>query len=454
MTSNPGKKEYDICIIGGGASGLTAAITAMRRNPSLSVIVIEKMDVPGKKIAAAGNGRCNLSNTECSDWEKTAAFFSSIGLITRVDEEGRIYPYSEDGRDVVNALINEAERLGVEIIIRRSVTEIKLQDSSADGGAFNITAEFNKPKAYRLKDEDAPIEIKASKILIATGGKSKASLGTTGDGYLLAKKLGHRINKLVPVLTGVETEEDLKSISGIREKCNISLYKNNKLIFTERGAVQFADYGISGIVVFNMTRFMNLDDEQKGFYDFKIEIDFLPEFSESVVEEMLSERISKLGKDKALVKDEILEEDKIFIKDKVEALLISMVKKPISSYITEIVKSGVHDKRNNRDNHDIHNEPLDGTVTVKFLVNTLKHFTLNPINLKGWDMAQVTRGGVTLSEIDEATGESKLIPGLFFSGEMIDRDFQCGGFNLQHAWSSGIKAGERMAKLKHMARKY
>ena len=399
------EKHFDICIIGGGAAGLVASIVAARRNPSFSVAIIEKMDEPGKKVAAAGNGRCNLSNLEAEGWEEVSAFFSSIGLITRADNEGRVYPHSEDGRDVVRCLVNEATRLGVEILTRRYVEEI-----TKEADDFVLTALFNRPKAYHSKEEDGPLTIHAKQVLIATGGKSKPKLGTTGDGFTLAKKLGHSVNTLIPVLTGVETSEDIKGLglSGIREKCNVSLFKDDALIYSESGEMQFTDYGVSGIVIFDMTRFMDLENGDKSdFKNYRIEIDFLPELTEDVLVMMIRERMD------AEAGGEITPN-----------LICSWVKKAIAE---EVVKRNLSSKKADED-----------------IAKTLKHFTLYPTNLKGWDMAQVTRGGVPVSEIDDETGESNVVKGLFFAGEILDRDYRCGGFNLQHAWITGIKAGNGM----------
>ena len=391
-------KHFDICIIGGGAAGLVAAIAAARKHPSFSVGIIEKMEAPGKKVAAAGNGRCNLSNVKSTDWEKTAAFFSSVGLLTRIDEEGKVYPYSEDGRDVVGCLVREALKLGVEIVTRRQVTGIE-HSANDKGSEFFLKAVFNKPKAYHTDGSDKDMIITAKSLLIATGGKSKPKMGTSGDGFALAKKMGHSVNRLIPVLTGVETTEDMKSLelSGVREKCVASLYKNDELIFSDQGEIQFADYGVSGIVIFDMSRFMNLDGGTKEeFSAYRIEVDFMPDISYETVVKMIEDRSGDGN------------------------LLCSWVKGPIANVI------------------------IDASSSVSDIANGLKRFTLHPKNLKGWDMAQVTRGGIPLSEIDAETGESKLVPDLYFAGEIIDEDFQCGGFNLQHAWTTGIRAGESM----------
>lgn len=447
-------KECDIAIIGGGASGLAAAIEASRTCPSLSVIILEKLQEVGAKVSASGNGKCNLSNMASPDWEKTSSFFSSLGLLTRSDSEGRIYPYSEDGRDVTDCLKREAEIRGVEILRRRQVTEVAYV-----GEGFQIKAVYNRPKAYRSKPGDGPIEIRAKKLLIATGGKSKPKLGTSGDGYTFAKAMGHTVNRLIPVLTGIETLQDIKSwgLSGVREKCVASLYKKGNMVYSDKGEIQFADYGISGIVIFDMTRFMDLE-EDGSFDDFVIEVDFLPDFSEPYLEKIIEEGAERLG-----LSAEDMDCEEVQMARDYAQVIRSMVKKPLVEIVSNLAISnpdcsnldGSETKGFNYDGFNSDGSGFDSNkevtesmkhIIIKGLVYNLKHFTLNPKNLRGWDMAQVTRGGIPLEEIDYETGESNIVPGLFFAGEILDEDFRCGGFNLQHAWTTGLKAGRAMAR--------
>ena len=410
-------KKYDICIIGGGASGLVAAIKAKATMPEASVVVLEKMDEPGKKVAASGNGRCNLSNLESEDWEKTSAFFSSIGLMTRVDSQGRIYPYSEDGKDVVRILLRECRDKGISIITHREVSELHYDPSNEEGYPFSLIAVFNKPKAYRLNPEDGPMTVRARKVLLATGGKSKPKLGTTGDGYRLAKSLGHSINTLIPALTGIETHEDMGTmgLSGIRQKVVLTLSKASEneqysTLFQEAGEIQFTDYGVSGICVFDMSRFI----EGKEYSPYLIEIDFAPDFSKENLEMFLDERLLDN------------------CNNNLEEVLCSVVKYPMARTISSFAKSSALDDSNLS---DLKAEVIKG----------LKNYSLHPRGLRGWEMAQITKGGVPISEIDKNSQESLLVKGLFFSGEIIDVDYRCGGFNLQNAWTTGLKAGEHMA---------
>ena len=392
---------------------MVAAIKAAETNPEASIVVLEKLGKPGHKVAASGNGRCNLSNTESPEWEKTSAFFSSIGLLTRIESQGRVYPYSEDGRDVVALLEKACQKRGVEILTRREVVSISPNKDHSPG--FIINTEFNKPKAYRSGEvtidqgilkgfiEDEPIRFFSKTLLIATGGKSKPKMGTTGDGYRFAKDLGHSIMPLIPVLTGVETVEDLSPLAGIRQKIRLTLNlaeEKEIQIFREDGEIQFADYGISGICVFDMTRFIHGRDYSK----YKVEIDFVPEYSKDELKVLLENRDN----------------------------ICSIVKGPLAKMLLD----------------DLSCEEMDGTnERAEILADRLKAFELNVKSFRGWDMAQVTRGGVPLSEIEEETGESLLVPGLYFSGEVLDVDFRCGGFNLQNAWSTGLRAGKSMGEI-------
>lgn len=411
--------KYDICIIGGGAAGFAAAVTA--GGHGRSVIVIEKKEKCCAKVAASGNGRCNLSNINCDDWSKTSGFFSSIGLLMRSDSEGRIYPYSEDGRDVAECLLRAARSRGVKILtdaevysVSHSVGEVsgdapgKASGETAGGAGASGASPEASGETFIVKTKRG--EYEATKVLIASGGKAAPKLGTTGDGYRLAKSLGHSVTKLSPVLTAVETEHPVKRLSGVREKCDVRLYEDENLKFSERGEVQFTDYGLSGICVFNMSRFMDIPEGmalENGLTVYDIELDLAPDFSESDLARVLSQNAS-------------LAEG--------PGMMCSIVKKPLAEYIFETVCGG------------------EGSASPESLAAALKALRFKPRKLRGWDHAEVTRGGVPLYEIDPQTMESIIVPGLYFAGEILDYDGQCGGYNLQHAWMTGIKAGRAMAE--------
>lgn len=377
----------DICIIGGGASGLAAAITAGRETPDKSILIIEKKDTVGKKLAATGNGKCNLTNNNCKNMSETLDFFDSVGVFTRADEEGRVYPYCSQARDVVYALERAAVSAGAEI--KTGITVEKIEKSS---------------NGFIIKTNKGDFE--SAKLLIATGGKSAPQFGTSGDGYTFAKQLGHTVTRLAPVLTGIEVKEDLKSVKGVRVKAMVKLLKDNRLMEKEYGEVQFNEDGISGICVMNLSRFIKLENGEsfiEGINRYSMELDLVPEVEAEKLERMLQRRIDTgIGN--------------------TEDLLLSIVPDKLRKYI--------FDKRE---------------LELCKLVDELKSMKLSVSGTKGWKVAQCTSGGVVLDELDSVTMESRLIAGLYFAGEVTDYDGQCGGFNLQYAWETGIKAGKAMA---------
>lgn len=383
----------DICIIGAGASGLAAAISAAGEQQNISVMLIEKKDVPGRKLAATGNGKCNITNIHCEDVNDTLLFFENLGIYTRTDEEGRVYPYSSQAKDVVYALVNAAEAAGVEIRTDCTVEKVEKQDD-----------------CFRIKTNRGSIT--AKKLLVATGGKAAPQFGTSGDGYIMAKSLGHTVERLAPVLTGIEVKEDLKPLKGVRVKAMVKLLKDGSVIQGEAGEVQFNEDGISGICVMNLSRFIKLEDGEtfaEGISRYSVELDFMPEIERDQLEAMLEKRVQlDLGIP--------------------ENLLLSILPQQLRSYVFS--KTDVCDAQK---------------IDLCKLSGAVKCFRLNVSGTKGWKAAQCTAGGVKLDEINMDTMESRLVSGLYFAGEVIDYDGPCGGYNLQNAWITGIKAGKAMA---------
>lgn len=381
----------DICIIGAGASGLAAAVTAAREKKNISVMLIEKKDVPGRKLATTGNGKCNITNIQCTDADDTLLFFESLGIYTRTDEEGRVYPYCSQAKDVVYALVNAAQTAGVEI--RTDCTVEKIE---------------KMPDGFRIKTNKGSAS--AKKVLVATGGKAGPQFGTSGDGYTIARSFGHTVERLAPVLTGIETVEDLSDLRGVRVKALVKLLKDDIVIQEEQGEVQFNEDGISGICVMNLSRFIKLEAGEtfaEGIRRYSVRLDFVPEITQDKLEDMLAKRVG-LGLDNS------------------ENLLLSILPQQLRSYIFKHV-------------YDIRENDLCK------LASAVKGFRLNVKGTKGWKTAQCTAGGVNLGEINMDTMESGLVNGLYFAGEVIDYDGPCGGYNLQNAWITGIKAGRAMA---------
>lgn len=368
---------------------MTAAIQAAETDPELKILLLEKKEKLGSKIAASGNGKCNLSNMSCEGYRTVKAFFEGLGVPLKENLDGRVYPRSEDSKTVCGALKDRLEYLGVEWVTGAEVTGVKRTDKKA--GPFTVIT--------------GDREFESRKLLIATGGKAGPRFGTVGDGYRWAKSFGHHIRKLIPVLTAVETKEEMKELAGVRTRGEITLRYKGKAVFRETGEIQFTKTGISGIGVFNMSRFLMIPEGRTlrdGFEDYRIFIDFFPETGD--MEKVLRERGNLRG----------------FARGN---LLRYMVKEPLANRINALAEAD-----------------------ISRAAKMLKAFPLTPCSVRGWDFAQVTRGGIPLDEIDPCTMESKLCKNLYFSGEITDYDGPCGGFNLHNAWETGIKAGKGMAK--------
>lgn len=374
----------DICIAGGGAAGMCAAICAKEKNPKLEIVIVEKKEQMGKKLLATGNGKCNLSNIRCENYEQTLGFFAHLGLLTREDDEGRIYPYTEEARAVYRALEKRIQNLGIQVLTGTEVLEVE------------------KKEFFEIRT--AKKVLWARKLLIACGGKAGPQFGTTGDGYRIARSLGHQVGRLVPVLTAIEVDEPMESLAGIRTKADVSLIYDDKVLARESGEVQFTKTGISGICVFNLSRFLLIPEGKNlrdGFDGYQILIDLYP------------------GKDDLT---ELLKERSRLADFQGKNLLDFLVKSPIAEKIYESSKGDIEE-----------------------MARLLRGFPLSPRGVRGWDYAQATKGGVSLEEINMETMESRIIESLYFAGEVIDYDGPCGGYNLQNAFETGMLAGKEMA---------
>ena len=363
-------KKYDVCIIGAGASGLAAAASM---SDGIKICLMEKTDIPGKKVMATGGGRCNITNAACINKALTLEFFKSLGLETYQDDEGRYFPYSNHAPDVVGILMRAVEGKDVDIITGTAANGIRqVNEKAGDGERFQIeyTARGGKKGS-----------VAADNVLLAAGGKAAPQLGTTGDGYGMARALGHRVERVYPILTAIECG-DLSDIKGVRAKCRISLYRDRALLISELGEVQFTADGISGICVFDITPYIRAEEGEsfiQALRHFSVELDLAPDFDE----------------------EEIFRRESTF---------------------------GI----------------LSEKLAQKVGIDELKRWRLPVKGVKGWKQAQCTAGGVTLDEIDMETMESRLVEGLYFSGEIINVQGPCGGYNLQNAWETGIKAASAL----------
>ena len=437
-----------VIVIGGGPAGLVSAISAATENNE--VIVLEKMKEPGRKLLITGKGRCNItSSLPMEDFIKNipgngkflySAFnnFTNEDIIKLLKEQGvnvkiergqRVFPVSDKAIDVRDALINKAKKLGVKIITNAKVENI-ITKKNEQVYIANNSAE-NIEKNIEEKDTVEGVEfllngkkeyIKCNKVILATGGKSYPGTGSTGDGYEIAKKLGHTITKIVPSLVPLEAKENslevCKKLQGLSLKnVNVKFMdtEKNKVIYEDFGEMLFTHFGLSGPTILSgsahLLRYKNLEELLKSG-KIKIIIDIKP----ALYIEKLDERI---------LRDFSTEKNKMF-KNSLDALL---PKKMIDTII-ELSNINPNKKVNEITKKEREN-----------LVNLLKKFAITIKGFRPIEEAIVTAGGVTIKEINPKTMESKIINGLYFAGEIIDVDAYTGGFNLQIAYSTGYTAG-------------
>lgn len=359
-------------IIGGGASGLAAAIRLKQKLNNAEVIVLERLESAGKKLLATGNGRCNITNTAAENYKEVSDFFSSIGLMLKEDSGGRVYPYSLKAETVLEILLDACSRLGVEII-----TECTAYKIDRDLTVYTDRGIFS-----------------ADRVIAAAGGKAQKNLGSDGSGYKILQALGHTVTPLSPALVQLKSSSKYpRAIKGTRTKCNIKIELNGEAAAEEYGEVLFTDYGLSGISVMNLSETVGRNFASDKPKKCVAVLDLIPEMNEKGIREYLK----KFGSLKGI----------------------------LGTRLSDII---MKQAENNNEK------------AAKFS----KNWRLIITGTKGYDFAQITSGGIPLFEIQNF--ESKIIRGLYICGEILDLQYECGGFNLDSAWHSGITAADRIAK--------
>ncbi len=385
---NEGRKMYDIAIVGGGAAGMAAAVTARIANRKASIVILEKNDMLGKKLYATGNGRCNLANKDAYGCYDVLFLFEEIGMMCMEDLEGRFYPSSQMAEDAVFFLESFIRSHHIDVMTKTPVDGV---EPLADGG-------------FAIKSGVRTVH--ARQVLLAPGGKAGPMYGTTGDGYIMARHLGYRVSPVYPALTGIET--NVKSLKGVRTRALVRLYRQDDLIYEEYGQVQFTDYGMSGIVVMNASSLISLRGGLT-FDDYELVLDFAPERIDAELNALLGHRMEKGF-----------------------APLRGFVPAKLAAYLQEHADHVLEDPEVDNNEQKVYFDEIRES-----------HFQVTGVH--GWKTAQCTCGGVTLDQIVEKTMASRLHEGLYFAGEILNECGPCGGFNLTQAFFTGLKAGRAMA---------
>ncbi len=399
-----------IGIIGGGASGMAAALSAAE-NPNAKVILMERQARVGRKLLATGNGRCNLTNmhaaqrgyhgddahfSDCAiaqfDPASVREWFAKLGLYTVIEESGRVYPYSDQANSVVDVLRLALMQENIELKTGFDVQKIRVQD-----GKFCVSGE-----------EESVI---CDKLIVACGGLAGTKLGGSMAGYKLLGKLSHKSTRLRPALVQLKCNwSALASLKGVRANANVQILRDGALFAQSRGEVQFTEYGLSGPVIFEISR-----DVGFGEGKWECRLDMLAQWSEQMLFDELIRR-----KQRDLPTDE---------------LLTGILHNRLGRVITKAVGISANQASS-----------MLTDAQLQSLAHAVKDFVICVTEPMGMDCAQVTAGGVCTDQFDPQTMQSRLVPGLYACGEVLDVDGDCGGYNLQWAWSSGRCAGLHAGK--------
>ncbi|URZ14321.1 NAD(P)/FAD-dependent oxidoreductase [Clostridium felsineum] len=400
-----------VIIIGGGASGITAAISA--KDLGYDVLILERNDRIGKKILTTGNGRCNITNKNITTSryhssnpnffehtlneftkENTLEFFETLGLPIISLDDGKMYPLSLQASSVLDILRLALDERGIEIITSSKVTEI-IKNKNSFKIVSNGTDYF------------------CDKIILATGGKSAPKSGSDGLGLALASSLGHSIIKTAPALVQLKLDfKNLRALSGIKFDGNIKILVDDIEKRQEFGEILFTDYGVSGPPILQLSRIASYGIEEKRTVTIKI--DMLPNYSEDDLKAFLENHWG------------------MFSYRSVYDSFIGVINKKMIPILLK--QCGIV---------DIHKCCFDLTWEEKQnIFKYLKHWIFKVSGTNSYTNSQVTAGGINTLEVNNTTLESKITPNLYFCGEILDVDGDCGGFNLQWAWSSGYIAGK------------
>lgn len=410
-----------VLIVGGGPAGMMAAVTAARQGDEVSLF--EKNEKLGKKLFITGKGRCNITNAADIEAffravnsnskfmysgfysftnDQVIQFFEDLGVQTKIERGDRVFPVSDHSSDVINALSREMKRLGVQVYLHSEVRELLIEEMSDADGTVKMVSGVILTSGKKFRGDS---------VIVTTGGASYPSTGSTGDGYRFAKVCGHKVTDLLPALVPMEVKEwyagELMGLS--LRNIEIKITDGKKKLYEEFGEMLFTHYGVTGPVILSASSVVGKRLKQK---ELTLHIDLKP----ALTEEQL---------DKRVLRDFEANHNRQF-KNAVDGLFPAKLK-PVM-----VELSGIPEEKKVNE--------ITKEERLKF-VRLIKDFTMTLTSLRGYNEAIITKGGVSVKEIDPGTMESKLVHRLYFAGEVLDLDAMTGGFNLQIAWSTGYLAG-------------
>ena len=385
---------------------MAAALTAAQNSDAL-VLLFERQARLGRKLQATGNGRCNLSNIHAGvggyhgqqpdfvkpamsrfDPEETLQWFRSMGLFTVSEPSGRVYPYSDQANSVVDVLRFALEKPNIRVNTGAEIGKIR-----KEGNGFSVDGEY------------------CDRLIVACGGLAGSKLGGTMSGYQLLRSMGHRMTKLRPALVQLKSSwSAVAALKGVRANCHAAIYHDGSLHSQSTGEIQFTEYGISGPVIFEISR-----DACQGAGSWVCQLDLLPEISEEALYAELRRRTGTVLP--------------------TQELLTGILHNRLGRVVSKAAGLSLNGAA-----ADLTQQDLQAVCTA------VKSFEVPLTEPMGMDSAQVTAGGILTEDFDPCTMESKLVPGLYACGEVLDIDGDCGGYNLQWAWSSGRCAGYHAGK--------
>ena len=408
------KKNYDLVVVGSGAAGIIAAITAARDGKT--VLVLEKLSQVASKLKATGGGRCNLTNTLSNEdfmarfgkngrfmqdalsafnHKELISFFDEIGVDTHAPDGFRVFPTSHSSITIIKALVDEMEKLNIDIQCKQKVEELFISDETI--------------RAVKTQTDT----FYTSKVILATGGLGYPVLGAEGDGHTIANKLGHKITDLHPAMMPLKTKEtwvsNCRADTIPKVELRVDLKKHKKL--KEKGDLIFTKTGIRGPVVLDFAREVTPLLKKYG------EVPLLLNLTKGMNEEQISQHLKK--------------EMSLNPQNNIAKIITTLLPEPLSIEICKL--AGI--------DPDSKNKEIEGKNKARLL----QILAWTPLTISGHDgfkLAMITRGGINLKEINPKTMQSKLINGLYFCGEIMNLDGPCGGYNLQWSFASGVLAGK------------